>query len=533
MPEEDLNQWLEDIGFGQFAEALERLGIEQVPDVQDLDWDDLVMLVGMSTDDATVLMDQADEWVEQEVRYVEYTEREEQSQLTRRNSAHKLKLVRRISFRYASEDAAMQAAAQAAAQAASRRAVVASSAGGSESEGEDEGEDECPVIDGEAALASLDTELLATELNLERQGQLLPIDIDVDEQHDLALQLLLCPITMEIMVDPVAVLVDGQVYDRDSIEDWLSMGYHTSPVSGEPMRTPSRLPVYGEGLPLFVPNHALRNVIEDSLRKDPTLIHCFSNLAVPSNGIVECKSTLRHSTRHSHASTVTACSVFVAEASSSMLDEKFKNESELAGYCALTGSLNELKVWNLRTKQCVRSISHSNKGQVVSGCQVGWVNAISVFYLPLPKPQAADDPNRAAAAAAAAGIAGASDKGGSRDDVSDSDEDSDNAVDDLVPFAMVAHRIEPYTHVLKVWSLSQTALTADREPHAIAEFHGHMNSVTCCATFDARCVLSALRVPHILSVVTSPSPTACSAGPTCSASSWSCSWWLSQTTQRS
>jgi hypothetical protein len=43
-----------------------------VPDVQDLDWDDLVMLVGMSTDEATALMEQADVWVEEETRYVRH-----------------------------------------------------------------------------------------------------------------------------------------------------------------------------------------------------------------------------------------------------------------------------------------------------------------------------------------------------------------------------------------------------------------------------------------------------------------------------
>ena len=40
----------------------------------------------------------------------------------------------------------------------------------------------------------------------------------------------ICPITMELMVDPV-VAADGHTYDRGAIEDWL-VGHSTSPMTG-------------------------------------------------------------------------------------------------------------------------------------------------------------------------------------------------------------------------------------------------------------------------------------------------------------
>jgi hypothetical protein len=232
MPTEDIALWLQQEGFEQFAEALARLGIEQVPDVQDLDWDDLVMLVGMSTDEATALMEQADVWVEEETRYVEHREREEEcrereeiGRRARRTSAHKLQQVRRVSYRYAAQEGWQMKEAMRLAR------IRSAGAAGSEEEEEEEGgeeegeEEEQPVlVSGERAINSIDEAVTSSSSSsmvkaggINKPGQLNLIDIDVDETHDLALQLLLCPITMEIMVDPVVVLVDGQVLLIDSV----------------------------------------------------------------------------------------------------------------------------------------------------------------------------------------------------------------------------------------------------------------------------------------------------------------------------
>ena len=42
---------------------------------------------------------------------------------------------------------------------------------------------------------------------------------------------LLCPITQELMTDPV-IAADGQTYDRKSITEWLSRGKRNSPLTG-------------------------------------------------------------------------------------------------------------------------------------------------------------------------------------------------------------------------------------------------------------------------------------------------------------
>ena len=63
-----------------------------------------------------------------------------------------------------------------------------------------------------------------------------------------------CPISDDIMRDPV-MCADGHTYDRPGIEQWFASGHATSPNTGV------RLPHLN-----LVPNHALRNSIEDFLR---------------------------------------------------------------------------------------------------------------------------------------------------------------------------------------------------------------------------------------------------------------------------
>lgn len=62
---------------------------------------------------------------------------------------------------------------------------------------------------------------------------------------------LLCPITRELMTDPV-ICEDGQTYERSAIEQWFRRGHHTSPATNASLRQ----------LSLF-PNIALRSVIHD------------------------------------------------------------------------------------------------------------------------------------------------------------------------------------------------------------------------------------------------------------------------------
>ncbi|XP_059278842.1 U-box domain-containing protein 15-like isoform X1 [Lycium ferocissimum] len=59
----------------------------------------------------------------------------------------------------------------------------------------------------------------------------------------------LCPITLQIMTDPV-IISTGQTYERESIQQWLDSNHHTCPKTGEPLTHSS-----------LAPNFALKNLI--------------------------------------------------------------------------------------------------------------------------------------------------------------------------------------------------------------------------------------------------------------------------------
>jgi hypothetical protein len=70
------------------------------------------------------------------------------------------------------------------------------------------------------------------------------------EENDLPLpDEFLCPITHELMTDPV-ITVDGQSYERTAIQEWFQRGSITSPATGAILTSN-----------ILVPNHALRNAI--------------------------------------------------------------------------------------------------------------------------------------------------------------------------------------------------------------------------------------------------------------------------------
>jgi hypothetical protein len=66
----------------------------------------------------------------------------------------------------------------------------------------------------------------------------------------------LCPITLSVMRDPV-IAEDGHSYERSAIEQWFGTSNH-SPKTGAPLRSTH-----------LIPNHALRNTIEDFFRNHP------------------------------------------------------------------------------------------------------------------------------------------------------------------------------------------------------------------------------------------------------------------------
>ncbi|XP_062190900.1 U-box domain-containing protein 19-like [Phragmites australis] len=70
-----------------------------------------------------------------------------------------------------------------------------------------------------------------------------------------------CPITLELMTDPVTVAT-GQTYDRASINKWIKNGCRKCPVTGERLRNAE-----------VVPNVAVRGVIEQLLLSKGASLH--------------------------------------------------------------------------------------------------------------------------------------------------------------------------------------------------------------------------------------------------------------------
>lgn len=71
----------------------------------------------------------------------------------------------------------------------------------------------------------------------------------------------LCPISYEVMTDPVIVVGSGNTYDRKSIEQWLAERQTSDPrdpITNDPLRKQSER--------RLVPNHALRSQISEALR---------------------------------------------------------------------------------------------------------------------------------------------------------------------------------------------------------------------------------------------------------------------------
>jgi hypothetical protein len=52
----------------------------------------------------------------------------------------------------------------------------------------------------------------------------------------------LCPISMELMTDPVVLVETKQTYDRASIAHWFALGNKTDPLTNLPLESPAMEP---------------------------------------------------------------------------------------------------------------------------------------------------------------------------------------------------------------------------------------------------------------------------------------------------
>lgn len=109
------------------------------------------------------------------------------------------------------------------------------------------------AIDGEE-LSHMSSELLASDLGVGPAGHRNKIlrtikDIKKQELEEDIPDEFLCPITREVMSDPV-IAADGYTYERVSIEEWLTSGRKTSPMTNAPLKSTT-----------LTPNRMLKNLI--------------------------------------------------------------------------------------------------------------------------------------------------------------------------------------------------------------------------------------------------------------------------------
>ncbi|XP_031573576.1 WD repeat, SAM and U-box domain-containing protein 1-like isoform X2 [Actinia tenebrosa] len=109
------------------------------------------------------------------------------------------------------------------------------------------------AIDG-AELSNMTSEMLLNDIKIGPVGHRNKIlrsinDIKKEEIDDNIPDEYLCPISREVMTDPV-IAADGYSYDRNAIELWLRSGRLTSPMTNAPLRNAT-----------LTPNRMLKNII--------------------------------------------------------------------------------------------------------------------------------------------------------------------------------------------------------------------------------------------------------------------------------
>lgn len=71
----------------------------------------------------------------------------------------------------------------------------------------------------------------------------------------------LCPISLDLMRDPVLLIETGQVYDRESIEGWFKAGKNTCPTTGSNLKSKRLSPI-----------HPMRSAINEFAKKNDIIL---------------------------------------------------------------------------------------------------------------------------------------------------------------------------------------------------------------------------------------------------------------------
>jgi len=75
-----------------------------------------------------------------------------------------------------------------------------------------------------------------------------------------------CPITHEVMEDPVFLIADSQTYEKSALDEWFATGRISSPMSGENIESVD-----------YKTNYSLKHAIEVIIRVffDVSPLHAF------------------------------------------------------------------------------------------------------------------------------------------------------------------------------------------------------------------------------------------------------------------
>ncbi|KAG2387208.1 hypothetical protein C9374_001540 [Naegleria lovaniensis] len=189
-----------------------------------------------------------------------------------------------------------------------------------------------------------------------------------------------CPITQEVMIDPV-IGKDGHTYEREAIEKWLK-DHNVSPMTREPMSVDH-----------LVPNIALRNTIEQIVNENENAINTGARVlgSLPSSSTVSpssphhvanvdltVKSHLRNDGRRVHVRVQPpiqgaerqpcnlVCIIDISGSMGSDAEEASTNATENAGFSRLDLVKHSVRTFIevLNDKDCLSLIPFSDKARI-------------------------------------------------------------------------------------------------------------------------------------------------------------------------
>eukprot|EP01084_Bolivina_argentea_P183534 316683_1 len=84
--------------------------------------------------------------------------------------------------------------------------------------------------------------------------------IDIKSQSNKHPKAFICPISKDLMINPVILIADYQTYDKSNLEQWFKKQGNISPITKQPLKSPE-----------FIPNLAIKTQIDEYIEKQNKL----------------------------------------------------------------------------------------------------------------------------------------------------------------------------------------------------------------------------------------------------------------------